>query len=76
MDHDGFEANDILTTLGRNLKAARLSAGLTQQQLAARAGVGLTRLAQIESGCRDPDLKLLGALAKAVRRSVRRLLST
>ena len=56
----------ILATFGRNLRAARVSAGLTQQELAARVGIALTILTQIESGCSDPDLRLLGSLAKAV----------
>jgi DNA-binding XRE family transcriptional regulator len=51
---------------GRNLKAARLCAGLSQQDLAARAGVALIALAEIESGVSDPDLLVIGALAKAV----------
>jgi transcriptional regulator with XRE-family HTH domain len=57
---------NILAALGRNLRAARMSAGLTQQEVAARAGIALTVLAQIESGYSDPDLRLLGTLAKAV----------
>ena len=57
---------NILSTLGRNLQAARLSAGLTQQELADRAGVDLAILAQIEVGCRDPGLNLLDDLANAV----------
>ena len=56
----------ILTAFGRNLRAARVSAGLTQQELAARVGIALAILTQIESGCSDPDLRLLGSLAKAV----------
>lgn len=66
MDHDSTEATNILVALGRNLKAARMSAGLTQQELAARSGIALTVLAQIESGCSDPSLRLLDTLAKAV----------
>jgi DNA-binding XRE family transcriptional regulator len=58
---------DLLATLGRNLQAARLSAGLTQQELADLAGVDLAILAQIERGCRDPGLNLLDDLAHAVR---------
>jgi transcriptional regulator with XRE-family HTH domain len=56
----------ILAVFGRNLTAARVSAGLTQQELAARAGIAATTLAQIEGGCSDPDLRLLGTLAYAV----------
>ena len=60
--------------LGRNLKAARLRAGLTQRELAIRAGVALTFLAQIESGVCDADLQRIGALAKAVGRAAYELL--
>ena len=56
----------LMAQLRRNLRAARLCAGLTQQELAARAGVALAFLAQIESGVSDPDLQIIGALAKAV----------
>ena len=67
MDRNSTKAEtNILAALGRNLRAARMSAGLTQQEVAARAGIALTILAQIESGCSDPGLRLLGSLAKAV----------
>ena len=67
MDRNSTETDtNILAALGRNLKTARVSAGLTQQELAVRAGIALTILAQIESGSSDPGLRLLGTLAKAV----------
>jgi DNA-binding XRE family transcriptional regulator len=67
VDRVDLDSNaDILITLARNLKAARLSAGLTQAQVAARAGITLVKFAQIESGHRDPDLRLLEVLANAV----------
>ena len=56
----------IESLFGHNLKAARLCAGLSQQDLAARAGVALAFLTQIENGVSDPDLQVIGALAKAV----------
>jgi transcriptional regulator with XRE-family HTH domain len=56
----------IGSLLGHNLKAARLYAGLSQQDVAARAGVALVFLAEIERGVSDPDLQVIGALAKAV----------
>jgi transcriptional regulator with XRE-family HTH domain len=52
--------------LGRNLIAARLCTGLSQQELAIRAGVALCLLVEIESGVSDPDLRVIGALARAV----------
>ena len=65
MDLDSIPSR-IEALFGRNLKTARLCAGMTQQDLAARAGVALALLAQIESGRCDPDLQMIGALAKAV----------
>jgi transcriptional regulator with XRE-family HTH domain len=56
----------ITSLLGRNLKEARRCAGLSQQDLAGRAGIALALLAEIESGVSDPDLQMIGALAKAV----------
>jgi DNA-binding XRE family transcriptional regulator len=66
VDHNNLEPTNILTALGRNLKARRLSAGLTQQQVAARVGVPLDLVAQLERGCSDPTLDLLNDLAVAV----------
>jgi DNA-binding XRE family transcriptional regulator len=57
---------NIKAVLGCNVKAARRRAGLTQRELAARAGVAPILLARIESGTYDPDLAVLGALAEAV----------
>ena len=67
MDYNDSDSNiNILARLGRNLQAARRSAGLTQQELADLAGVDLTILDQIERGCQDPGLNLLDDLANAV----------
>lgn len=65
---------EIVVQFGRNLKAARISAGLTQRELAARAGVALSLIIRIESGLCDPDLRLVGSLAKCVGRTVSELL--
>lgn len=64
----------LVSLLGRNLKAARLCAGLSRQELAERAGVTLCHLAQIESGLSDPDLPVIDALARAVGRAAFELL--
>jgi transcriptional regulator with XRE-family HTH domain len=39
--------------LGQGLRALRLRAGLTQEQLAERAGVNASYLSQLENGNRD-----------------------
>ena len=61
---------------GRNLKAARLRTGLSQQELAVHAGVALCLLVEIESGVSDPDLRVIGALARAVGLAAAELLKS
>jgi transcriptional regulator with XRE-family HTH domain len=65
----------VQARLGRNLKAARYRAGLTQQQVAERAGITIGSIAQIENGDSDPDLVVIGALANAVGCAAFELLS-
>jgi len=54
------------STLGGNLALAREAAGLTQSDLAEKAGTSRATIAQIESGSGDPRLSTLGALADAL----------
>ena len=53
--------------LGTALLAGRVSAGLTQRQLAAVSGVRQSELSPIEAGNANPTLQTLGALARALR---------
>ena len=73
VEHDST-LSGVRALLGRNLKAARLGAGLSQQELALRAGVAPSLLVQVESGCGNPDIDTLGALARAVGRAAFELL--
>jgi transcriptional regulator with XRE-family HTH domain len=66
----------IVSLLGRNLKAARCRAGLSQRELAERTGITLGRLIQIEDGSSDPDLRIIDSLAKAVGRAAFELLES
>lgn len=45
-----FEVEDILADLGRRVSVARRTRGLTQPDLAAKAGISLSTLAAIEKG--------------------------
>lgn len=60
------EFSHHVVLFGRNLRSARLRAGLTRRQVAARAGIGLASLIQIEAGTTDPDLCLVWTLAEVV----------
>jgi DNA-binding XRE family transcriptional regulator len=55
---------------GHPLAAARERAGLTQQQLAERVGVGRVSIARIETGTRSPSMALALRIAEAVHETV------
>ncbi len=56
----------VAGNLGRNLRRARESRGLTQEQVAARCGVHATEVSRIEGGRRDPKVSTVERLAAAV----------
>lgn len=53
-----------MTNFGANLKAARLSANVTQQQMADQFGITRGAVAQWEAGTIYPDASRLGAIAE------------
>ncbi len=56
--------------IGNRLKLARVEIGLSQAQLAARAGVTRQTIGLIEAGRYNPTLKLCLALARETGRSL------
>lgn len=65
---------DLSRHLAAHLVALRRAQGLTQAQLAARADVPRSTLAHLETGAGNPTLKVLTALADALRTPVGELL--
>lgn len=69
---DGFflhEVGDAFTgarRLGRSVRAARLRAGLTQEELARRAGMSQEALSLLERGVGNPTMKTLERIARAL----------
>jgi transcriptional regulator with XRE-family HTH domain len=57
--------------IGKQIKALREQAGLTQKVLAESVGVKRAAVARIESGIRDPSPDLLERLAKRLGCDVR-----
>jgi transcriptional regulator with XRE-family HTH domain len=56
-----------MSPVGKRLKQLREAAGLTQQELAFRAGLSVSNLSQIEQGKKaDPRASTLLALARAL----------
>lgn len=63
---DDTIAEKIHVLFGRNLKAARLKAELSSEEVALRARTNVRYLDQIEGGTTYPDLDLIGRLACVV----------
>lgn len=62
---DAYDALDPEFSLTRELIAARVRAGLTQEQLAERMGTTQSAIAWLESGRRMPGIRTLERFATA-----------
>lgn len=58
--------DEILVTLGRNIRRQREVKSLTQEKLAELAGLDPTYISGIERGLRNPGIKNVARLAKAL----------
>ena len=58
--------NGILAALGLNARHAREKKELTQEKLAEKAGLDPTYISGIERGLRNPGIKNVARLAKAL----------
>lgn len=58
--------DSVLTTLGQNVRYAREIKQLTQEKLAEFAGLDPTYISGIERGLRNPGIKNVARIAKAL----------
>ena len=58
--------NGLLSALGQNVRRARETKHFTQEKLAERAGLDPTYISGIERGLRNPGIKNVAKLAKAL----------
>lgn len=65
---------DIVARLGKNARAIRTSLGLSQEEVAFRAGLKRSYLSDLERGTRNPTVRALGRLAQALDVTPDRLL--
>ena len=57
---------DLCALVGRNVRRYRLAAGLTQEEMAYRAGFDRTYLSDIERGIRNPTISLIQDISTVV----------
>ena len=60
------EDNPYQSAFGRHIRYVRSLRGTTQEEVAHRAGVHVTYLSGIERGVRNPSLRNIRAIAKAL----------
>lgn len=68
--------NDLYEAFGRNLRKLRSEVGLTQDDLAAKVGLGRTSITNIEKGRQHVSLHQVFQLADAIGVSPQQLLPT
>jgi len=59
--------SELRVRFGKRLKELRMSKGLTQEQLAEKAGVSADFISLIERGYRAPSFETIQMLAKALQ---------
>jgi len=67
-------AMDLPKILGRNVRAARLQRGLSQEALALEAEMKRSYVSDLERGTRNPSVKAIARLARVLDVSPRDLL--
>lgn len=60
------KSNGILAALGRNVRRQRDTRQFTQEKLAEKSGLDPTYISDIERGLRNPGIKNVARLAKAL----------
>lgn len=69
-------AAELKTLLGNAIRRKRSALGISQEELAARAGLHRTYVSDVERGARNPSLESVDKLARALELSLPRLLET
>lgn len=65
---------DAVAQLARNARAIRVELGLSQEEVAFRAGLKRSYLSDLERGTRNPTVRALGRIAQALEVAPSRLL--
>ncbi len=58
---------DLTELLGTAIKKKRFSLGISQEQLAVRAGLHRTYVSDVERGARNPSIRTIGKIAHALQ---------
>ena len=67
--------DEICRIAGKNVRAARLAVGYSQEDLADHAEIDRTYVSGVERGLRNPSIRVLARLAKALKTTPAALLT-
>lgn len=67
------EDNKLIVNLGRQLRAIRLSKGLSMEKLAELADLDYSQISKIERGVNNTTVRTLSRIAKALQIPVKEL---
>ena len=73
MSKDWERIEELKTSLGLAIKRRRCGVGLSQAELAQRAGLHRTYVSDLERGARNPSIESIDKLARALHLSVLKL---
>lgn len=68
-----MDLETLYSLLGKRVKYLRETAGLTQEQLAEKAGIGLVHMGKIEVNISQPSISALLKIANALNVSLKDL---
>lgn len=57
---------DLVDLMGRNMRRVRVAAGLSQEEVAFRAGMKRSYLSELELGRRNPTVRALARVSAAL----------
>ena len=70
-----FTSDPFLSAFGSHLRSLRRQAGLSQEEIADKAGIHVTYLSGVERGLRNPSIRNVRRLAQALGIPTRELFS-
>lgn len=69
------DMEDVRQILATNMRLARIAAGISQEELAHRAGIDRTYVSGIERGKRNPTITVIARFAEALGTTTATLLT-
>lgn len=64
--HPGLAPSEVIAVFAANLRRLRLEAGLSQEELGAKTGIGMSHISRYEAAQREPRIGTVARIAEAL----------